>query len=94
MSLNDKVKVLWKANCQWQNRLHWPKRKAIKLRDGETEVDLLPLKLGDMVKIKFGTRWYDAEVAENWKPKIKKGGCTCNCAQNYFVTLNLKTMFY
>lgn len=33
----------------------------------------MPLKTGDAVKIKFGGGWYNAEVAENWEPKGKKG---------------------
>ena len=71
MSLNDKVKVLWKTKCAWQDHAHWPKRKEIKLLS-EDDV-LLPLKPGDRVKIKFGSKWYDAEVVEHWKPKSKRG---------------------
>lgn len=70
MSLNDKVKVLWKTNCQWRDKPHWPKRKEIKLPQGDSA---MPLKTGDRVKIKFCARWYDAEVAEDWQPKPKKG---------------------
>ena len=73
MSINDKVKVLWKTNCEWRDKPHWPKRKEIKLREGETEGELLSLNPGDAVKIKFGSRWYDAEIAESWTPKSKKG---------------------
>ena len=73
MSLNDKVKVLWKTNCQWRDRPHWPKRKEIKLPQREIEeTSTMPLKTGDRVKIKFGSRWYDAEVAEDWQAKSKK----------------------
>jgi len=70
MSLDDKVKVLWKTNCQWRDKPHWPKRKEIKLPQGDST---MPLKTGDHVKIKFGSRWYDAEVAEDWQPKSKRG---------------------
>ena len=74
MSVNDKVKVMWKTNCQWRDRPHWPKRKEIKFAQGELEESSsMPLKIGDIVKIKFGSRWYDAEVAEKWEPKTKKG---------------------
>lgn len=71
MSLNDKVKVLWKTKCTWRDHAHWPKRREIKLLNQDDT--LLPLKPGNAVKIKFGSRWYDAEVAEHWKPKSKKG---------------------
>ena len=71
MSLNDKVKVLWKTKCAWRDHAHWPKRKEIKLLNQDDA--LLPLKPGDAVKIKFRSKWYDAEVAEHWKPKSKKG---------------------
>lgn len=27
MSVNDKVKVLWKTNCHWRDHPHWPKRR-------------------------------------------------------------------
>jgi len=70
--MNDKVKIIWKTNCEWNNKPHWPKRKDIKLPEGQTESPM-PLKTGDAVKIKFGGRWYNAEVAEKWEPKGKKG---------------------
>lgn len=75
MSVNDKVKVLWKTNCHWRDRPHWPKKKEIKFArsDLEETSSATPLKVGDLVKVKFGSRWYDAEVAENWEPKTKKG---------------------
>lgn len=76
MSINDKVQVLWKTNCEWRDRPHWPKRREIKLRQGDSaENSILPLKPGDLVRIKFGSRWYDTEVAEHWNPKSKKGMC-------------------
>ena len=71
MSLNDKVKVLWKTKCAWRDHAHWPKRKEIKLLNQDDT--LLPLKPGDAVKIKFGSKWYNAEVAEHWRPKSKRG---------------------
>lgn len=74
MLLNDKVKVSWKTNCQWRDKPRWPKRKEIKLPQGEIgETSTMPLKTGDRVKIKFGSHWYDAEVAEDWQAKSKKG---------------------
>lgn len=75
MSINDKVKVLWKTNCARRDRPHWPKRKEIMLpqRELEENSSTTPLKIGDLVKIKFGSRWYDAKVAENWELKTKKG---------------------
>lgn len=72
MSINDKVKVLWKTNCAWRDCPHYPKRKEIKFPHGELEdASSTPLKVGDLVKIKFGSRWYNAEVAESWEPKTK-----------------------
>ena len=75
MSINDKVKVIWKTNCRWRDHAHWPKRKEIKLNDDDfgDEKELLSLKPGDPVKVKFGGRWYVAEVDDNWEPKSKKG---------------------
>ena len=78
MSVNDKVKVIWKTNCQWKDRPHFPKRKEIKLDDSYGEDKYASLKNGDKVKVKFGSRWYNAEVVENWDPKSKKG-------EHYFV---------
>lgn len=75
MSVNDKVKVIWKTNCQWKDRPHWPKRKEIKLTNedlvGEGK-ELLALKPGYPVKVKFGSRWYNAEVSEQWLPRQSK----------------------
>ena len=66
MSVNDKVKVIWKTNCQWKDHPHWPKRKEIKLVDAENVENVYPpLKTGDKVKVKFGFHWYNAEVVES-----------------------------
>ena len=35
MSLNDKVKVIWKTNCQWRDQPHWPKRRDLKLNEND-----------------------------------------------------------
>jgi len=77
MSVNDKVKVIWKTKCQWNDRPHWPKRREIKLtnEDLASEGKELPaLKPGDAVKVKFGSRWYHAEVSEHWIPRQSKKG--------------------
>lgn len=73
MSVNDKIKVLWKTSCEWRDKPHFPKRKDFQLREGESESVLLPLNPGDAAKIKFGSRWYNVEVAESWTPKSRKG---------------------
>lgn len=44
MSVNDKVKVLWKTNCQWRDRPHWPKRKEIKANSNDEGKELSSLK--------------------------------------------------
>ena len=72
MSVNEKVKVFWKTSDEWRDRPHWPKRKDIKA-SGDTNT-FVPLKQGDAVKIKFGARWYDAEVVEAWEPKRTRNG--------------------
>lgn len=73
MSVNDKVQVIWKTNCQWKDHPHWPKRKDIKLMDSDSLESSYPaLKNGDKVKVKFGSRWYNAGMVENWEPKAKK----------------------
>ena len=72
MSVNDKVKIIWKTKCQWRDHAHWPKRRDIKLPDSETGTHD-PLSPGDAIRVKFGSRWYDAKVAEIWEPKAKKG---------------------
>lgn len=36
--------------------------------------ELLALKPGDAVKVKFGSRWYNAEVSEQWLPRQSKKG--------------------
>lgn len=76
MSVNDKVKVLWKTKCHWRDRPHWPKRKEMKLAgdDAGEEKELSSLKPGDLVKVKFCSRWYDAEVCEPWEPRQSKKG--------------------
>ena len=46
MSVNDKVKVIWKTTCQWRDHAHWPKRPDIKLPGSGTGT-LDPLTRGD-----------------------------------------------
>ena len=51
----------------------WPKCCEIKLQQGNSNEDSnLPLKPSDLVRIRFGSRWYDVEVAEHWNPKSKR----------------------
>lgn len=74
MFVIDKVKVLWKINCQWRDRLYWFKRKDIKVNFNDEGKELFFLKLGDVVRVKFGLLWYNVEVCESWKFKqLKKG---------------------
>ena len=44
--------------------------KRIKLSNSDGENSYASLKNGDKVKVKFGSRWYDAEVAEKMEPQI------------------------
>lgn len=74
MFVNNKVKVLWKINCQWRDRLRWFKRKEIKVNFDDDGKELFFLKSGDVVRVKFGLRWYDVEVCEGWEfIQLKKG---------------------
>ena len=48
-----------KTNCQWKDWPHWPKRKEIKLVNEDVVnegKELLALKPGDAVKVKFGSQ--------------------------------------
>ena len=75
MSLNDKVKVIWKTNCQWRDQPHWPKRRDLKLNENDGNgKELSALEPGDAVKMKFGSRWYDAAVCEKWESRKSKKG--------------------
>ena len=77
MSKNDKLKVIWKTNCKWRDIEHSARRKEIKLTDvniGKEEFATLPINVGDPMKIKFGSRWYDGEAAEYWEPKTREKG--------------------
>ena len=51
MSVNNKVKVLWKTNCQWRDRPHWPKRKEIKANSADNGKELSSLKPGNAVRV-------------------------------------------
>ena len=74
MSINDKVHVIWKTNCEWHDYSHWPKRKDIKFKnESKNEGRRYPaLNPGDVILVKFGTKWYDAEVKDKWEPKSYK----------------------
>ena len=52
----------------------WPKRKEIKANSDDDGKELSSLKPGDAVRVKFGSRWYDAEVCEGWEPTQSKKG--------------------
>ena len=75
MSVNDKVKVIWKINCEWPDCPHFPKRKDIKHVDENKDHGKRwpSLEAGDALRIKFGTKWYDAEVVEKWESRSWKG---------------------
>lgn len=78
MSVNNKVKVLWKTNCHWRDGPHWPKRKEVLLNDDDViskgKSELSSLKPGDAVRVKFCSQWYNAEVCKHWDPKESKRG--------------------
>lgn len=78
MSVNNKVNVIWKTTCQRRDHAHRLKRRDIKLPGSETGT-LDPLTRGNAVKVKFGSKWYNAEMAERWEPKSKKGTYLCVC---------------
>lgn len=49
---------------------HWAKRKYIKFEVANQEgKHYPPLKISDAVLVKFGSRWYNYEVAEKCKGK-------------------------
>lgn len=75
MSVNDTVEILWKTNCEWHDHPHWPKHKDLKLADESHGNGKRWPKLskGDAVKVKFGSRWYNAEVVQDWEQKSWKG---------------------
>ena len=75
MSINDKIKVLWKTSCEWRDKLHFPKQRDFQLREGESEGSLLPLKLGDWAKIKLilvlaGTMWRSQKAGRQNQGKV------------------------
>ena len=81
MFINDELKVVWKTKCRWRDQGHLAKRKDLKPKGVNAEVDfaMLPLKPGDDVRIRFGKQWYDGDMVEEWNPetevkdKAKKG---------------------
>ena len=73
MSINDELKVVWKTKCRWRDQGHLAKRKDLKPKGVNAEVDfaMLPLKPGDDVRIRFGKQWYDGDmvvyiILTNW----------------------------
>jgi sRNA-binding protein len=73
MSVNDEIKIMWKTACKWRDTEDFAKRKNIRPRNTNSKesFDTVPLKGGDAVKIRFGRKWYDAEVLESWSPVSK-----------------------
>ena len=75
MSVNDKVKVIWKTNCQRKDHPHFPKRKEIKLGncDGE-ENSYVSLKYGDKLKLNLDPAGMMLRWPRNGIPNLKKVG--------------------
>lgn len=46
-----------------------------------SESSYFVFKNGDKVKVKFGFRWYNVEMVENWELKVKK-------SKSFFVWMN------
>ena len=51
------IRIIWKTDCKWRDTDYFVHRHEIKPSDVE-------LKAGDRVKVKYGKRWYNAEVVE------------------------------
>ena len=61
--VKDKVLIEWRTNDKWKGVQQEIRRKDIN-PDG-------PLDIGQIVRVKFGQRRYDAVAPESWKPKSK-----------------------
>ena len=57
MAQREEIRIIWKTNCKWRDTDYVVERKDIKPVGG-------PLRPGDAVKVKYGARWYNAEIVE------------------------------
>ena len=76
MASSDEIEVLWKTKCEWHDTPHTFKRKEIKPKDmklAPKEAQTVSLHKGQAVRVKFGHKWWDAEMTEDWEPSNKRG---------------------
>lgn len=66
MLKNGEFRIIWKTNCKWKDTDYVVNRGDIKPINCSTNDDLTTLKIseGDRVRVKYGGRWYNAEVVE------------------------------
>ena len=84
-----------KTTCKWRNTDYVVERKDVKPDNISTDDDwkTMPLKRGDNVKVKYGNRWYKAQVEEIGENSRKDGTSYARFAMNthpYYVIIELK----
>lgn len=97
MSENDMVQIIWKTKDRWRDTEHWTKRRDIKpVNHGCSSKDYyksMCLKASDEIKVKFGSRWYNAECAQEWSTDVLGKGNYLNNSVMVGATNETLTIF-
>lgn len=64
MAQSGEIRIIWKTTCKWRDTDYIVTRKDIRPISGKGNTASIEYKEGDAVKVKWGSRWYDAEIVE------------------------------
>ena len=62
MAQSGKIRIIWKTTCKWRNTDYIVKRKDVRPMGSKGHTASIEYKEGNAVKVKWGSRWYDAEL--------------------------------
>ena len=72
---SDEFRIIWKTNCKWRDTdyivkacdIRWPSSTT-------TDKRKISYTVGDSVNVKYGPKWYNAEIVETGSKTDKEKG--------------------
>ena len=62
MAQSGKIRIIWKTTCKWRNTDYIVTRKHVRPMGSKGDTASIEYKEVDAVKVKWVSRWYDAEI--------------------------------
>jgi hypothetical protein len=60
MAQSEDIRIIWKTNCKWRDTDYYVNQEDVRPIGSCKD----KIKEGDAVKMKYGSRWYNAEIVE------------------------------